>query len=105
MKQTINKYDFERAFRDHGRKKSFSYSGLEALFEYLEECGGDDMELDVVAIDCEFAEYESAVKCIEDCGYTDLEGDEEEKEEQAIEYLRDHTSLIEFAGGLIIQNF
>ena len=106
MKQTISFYDFEKAFIDHGRGNSFSYDGLKALFEHLEECGGDDMELDVVEIDCEFCEYESAVKCVEDCGYTDLTGDDDEdKEAEAISYLRDHTSLIKFDGGIIIQNF
>lgn len=107
MKQTITAYDFERAFYDAGRGNSFTYNGLRALFDYLEEGegGGEEMELDVVGIDCDFCEYETAVKCVEDGGYTELDGDEAEKEEQAIEYLQDYTSIITFEGGIIIQNF
>jgi len=110
MKKTISVYDFERAFVDAGREKSFTYEGLHSLFDYLEEMedgGGNEIELDPVAIDCDFCEYESAVACINDLG-CDLEyesEDEEDREEEALEYLRDNTSVLEFVGGIIIQNF
>jgi hypothetical protein len=62
MKKTINFYDFERAFIDMGRENKFSYEGKKALFEYLEEyeeSTGDKIELDVIAICCDFQEFES----------------------------------------------
>jgi hypothetical protein len=99
---------------------AFSYEGLGALFEYLteyEEDTGAELELDVVAICCDFDEYASAMGCISDCGYgfepdldvldEDMDQDEREEaiEEQALEWLRDHTTAIEFDGGIIIQQF
>lgn len=62
MKQTINIYDFENAFRQHKRENQFSYLGLRALFEmleYAEKLNGDEIELDVIALCCEYAEYEN----------------------------------------------
>ena len=59
MKQTINLYDFRNAFYKMGRKDSFSYGGLEILFDYLEEleqATGEEMELDVIALCCDYAE-------------------------------------------------
>ena len=61
MKQTINFYDFQKAFQDL-RPNSFTYDGLRALFEYLEESEestGEEIELDVIALCCDFIEYES----------------------------------------------
>jgi hypothetical protein len=57
MKQTVYLSDFRDAFRSANRNENFSYEGLEALFECLEEID-ENMELDVVALCCEFTEYE-----------------------------------------------
>lgn len=114
MKQTVNFYDFEQAFIDMGRGDSFSYAGKQALFDFLEEMEegcGEEMELDVVAIDCDFCEYGSALECVQDCGYIeqseldDHSDCEEDQEEYALDYLRDNTITIEFDGGIIIQGF
>ena len=59
MKRTINLYDFRKAFYKIGRKEQFSYDGLEILFDYIEELEqdtGEEMELDVVALCCDYAE-------------------------------------------------
>jgi hypothetical protein len=55
MIQTINVSDFRDAFRACGRHEQFSYEGLGALFDYLEEID-PDYELDVIALCCEFSE-------------------------------------------------
>ena len=58
MKQSINLYDFRRAF-EQSRPDNFSYEGLEVLFdslENLEDDTGIEIELDVVAICCDFQE-------------------------------------------------
>lgn len=62
MVKTISMYDFERAFVDMNRANNFSYEGKKALFEYLEELEestGTPLELDVIALCCEYSEYAS----------------------------------------------
>lgn len=59
MKTTINLYDFREAFRRAERENSFSYEGLEVLFNGLEEYEqdtGEEIELDVIALCCDFRE-------------------------------------------------
>lgn len=58
MKQTVELHDFRDAFRSI-RPDNFSYEGLAVLFDYLEELGddiGEEIELDVIAICCDFSE-------------------------------------------------
>jgi len=58
---TVSEYDFTEAFMRR-RPDSFSYEGLKALYNYLEnfeEETGQRIELDVIALCCEFAEYDS----------------------------------------------
>ena len=62
MITTINEYDFIKAFHKMGRGNNFSTSGLTALYEYLEmleDDTGQPIELDVIALCCEYAEYDS----------------------------------------------
>ena len=62
MKQSVNMYQFERAFNNMDRGEQFSYDGLKALYEYLveyEEDTGTEVDLDVIALCCEYAEYDS----------------------------------------------
>ena len=59
MKTTIDKYDFERAFVAI-RPDNFSRAGLDALFAeltMLENDQGEELELDVIAICCDWTEY------------------------------------------------
>ena len=61
MKRTINEHDFRQAFIDMNRQKNFSYDALTALFYFFEEQeedSGQEFELDVIAICCEFSEFE-----------------------------------------------
>lgn len=60
MKQTVNLHDFRSAFQKI-RPDNFSYNGLEILFDYLEDCErdtGEEYELDVIALCCDFSEIE-----------------------------------------------
>ena len=85
----------------------WSYNGARALAQYLEEyeeSTGEELQFDPVAIRCDFTEYENVNEAAaqytgEFMGltYTDKEG--------ALEYLQDHTTVIEFDGGVIIQDF
>ena len=59
MKQTINESQFVDAFRDHERTEQFSRDALGLLFEYfeaLEQDTGKEIELDVIAICCDYSE-------------------------------------------------
>lgn len=102
MKTTVSRYDFERAFADAGRKDQFSYEGLKALFDYLEdyeEQTGEEIELDVIALCCDYAEdtvADIARNYSIDLSHLDVEDDD--YEEQCIEavrdYLNDNTTLV-----------
>ena len=118
MKQSVSVYDFEQAFDDYDRSNNFSVEGRRALFEFLEEVMGEDWELDVIGICCDFSEYGSAMDAItdgdprlwsdEEAAQDEDESDEdygERREEAALEWLRDQTQVIEFDGGVIIQCF
>ena len=97
--KAIDLYDFRRAFADYDRASQFSYEGLEALFDWLNELAadtGEPYELDVIALCCEFTEYSDLSEIQETYSLTDID---------SIEDLRDHTSVIEFDGGIIIQDF
>lgn len=101
MKQRVNFSDFCDAFWGN-YKDNFTYEGKRALFDYLEEyeeSTGEEIELDIVALCCEYTEYESAVDCTKEYG------DEKRSEEKALAWLRDNTQVIEFGGGIIIQDF
>lgn len=67
MKITINKNDFAREFEAMNRADNFSNSALDILFDYYEEID-ENMELDVIAICCEWKEY-TAEELKNDYGY------------------------------------
>jgi len=108
MYQTINFDGFRRAFERVDRGYQFSYAGLSALFDYLEESeqGGAGHELDVIALCCEWAEYLSPMAAAIEtgwCGAEDVE--DEEAEEAALAWLQDETTVIEFDSGILVANF
>lgn len=55
MKTTVSVYDFRDAFHKMGRGNQFTYEGLEIIYDYLESID-EEMELDVIAICCDFQE-------------------------------------------------
>lgn len=99
MHVTINSFDFIKAFEDYGRETQFSREALFALFDYFEELEqdiGEDIELDVIGICCDYAEYDSLEAFNEDHGV----------DYETIEDLEDETTVIRLdSGGLIVQNF
>ena len=59
MKSNVTEYDFRRAFETI-RPDNFSYQGLGAMYEWFEsyeDDTGEEIELDVIAICCDFCEY------------------------------------------------
>jgi hypothetical protein len=75
------------------------------LAEYLQSVEydtGETMELDVVAIRCDFSEYSSAVEAHNDI--TSGHDLTEDEEETALERMREIGEVIVFNGGVIISN-
>jgi hypothetical protein len=67
---TVNQNDFHDAFMAI-RPNNFSYDGLNALYEYFYDysnANGEPIELDVIAICCEFSEV-TAEELINDYSY------------------------------------
>lgn len=97
------------------RRDNFSGEGLKALYDYLEELSegtGADLELDVIALCSEYAEYRNGTEYLDDYS-TDLKKEEfEEIEEywEAIEEeINDNTTLIKLGDdlneGFIIKSY
>ena len=100
MKQSINEYDFLKAFKEC-RPNNFSRAGLFALYDYLEQYEddtGEEIELDVIALCCEYAEYDSLQEFQRDYG---------EKDFKSIEDIEERTTVIlkHSEYGFIIQQF
>jgi hypothetical protein len=102
MKTTVSRYDFERAFVDADRKENFSYEGLRALFDYLEdyeEQTGEELELDVIALCCDYSEdtvADIARNYSIDLSHLDPEDDDYEEQctDAVREYLCENTTYI-----------
>ena len=105
MIRTINQYDFIDAFKKMGRENNFSYNGLVPLYEELEMVENDigqPIELDVIALCCEFKEYDNLEEFGADYGreFSDID--------KRFKYsIEDSTTIIPIEGtdGFIIQNF
>lgn len=102
MKTTLTEWQVADALKSDEYAR-WSYEGAKALAEYLceiDEQSGEDTELDVVAIRCDFSEYKSAQEAASNYSWQ-FEGEEE----SPLEYLYYRTQVIEFKGGIIIANF
>lgn len=97
MKQSINFYEFEQAFRNHNRYDSFGYDGLKVIFESLEQYEDDcdtEIELDVIAICCEYNML-TFDEVISEYGLNYVEEiDNCTEEEFVIEYLNENTWVL-----------
>jgi hypothetical protein len=101
MKITLNEYEFIAAVRAV-RPNNFSVEGLRALFAHLEEVeedSGEEMELDVIGLCCDWDEYPDA-----ECAAAD-HGREFDSDDEAFDFFCQNTTVIDFDGGIIIGNF
>jgi hypothetical protein len=95
MKTTVYKSDFIEAFQDV-RPDQFSHAGLSALYDFFEECG-QEIELDVIAICCEFTEYANIQEFVADYGGS---------YGRTLDNISEHTLVIDINGeSFIIQDF
>ena len=88
----------------------WSWSGAQALVEYLEELESSDgkgIEFDGIMIRCDFCEYSSALEAAEEHGFSipENENDEDQIEADALAYLENRTTVICFGRGVIIHQF
>jgi hypothetical protein len=118
MKRTLSTYDVAGELMAD-KNAAWSRAGAYALAEHIEELErelGEETELDVVAIRCEFSEYASATLAAREYGNDhsadihnedDAEDGEADKKTEAycLEWLQERTQVIEFDGGIIIQDF
>ena len=106
MKKTIGLSDFCDAFIRMDRKENFSYEALELLFDMCEEID-ENMELDVIALCCEYYENDLDTVISEYLLTDDVDGmDEAEKLDFVREYLNANTFLVgETSTGFVYQAF
>ena len=126
MKKTLSTYEIADLLIEDDNA-NWSRAGAFALADHLEEIeadSGQEMELDVVAIRCDFAEYSSLTAWGEEyfggwnelcdefgddyCGPLEDETPEEyaERFDDAIRaHIQDSGTLIEFEGGIIVSSF
>ena len=103
--QEVNLYQFRDAFVRAGRRESFSYEGLEHLFNYMEEYGTNYI-LDVIELCCNYNESSyDQIAADFNVDLPDCEDDEEELE-YVRQYLEENTAIVaEFNGTFIYQQF
>ncbi len=124
MKKTLTTHDIADSLCAD-EYANWSRVGAFALAEWLEdmeESTGVEMELDVVAIRCDFSEYDSVQAWADDyfadakqasdaIGFDlDMDGETSEQEGEEMddmirEYIQDNGILIEFDNGVIVSAF
>ena len=90
MYQAVNIHDFRNAFQAYDRQANFSYEGQQLLFDWLEDyedATGETMELDVIALCCDFTEAD-----LEDINQDYSKSFE--TLEDAAEWLEDQTAVV-----------
>lgn len=96
MKQTVAFQTFRDTFRAYDRADQFTREGLELLFDYLEQYEdetGQEIELDVIALCCDYTE--DTPESIAENYRIDLDGVDEDDIAQAVmDYLCDNTTVI-----------
>lgn len=109
---TINPSDLYHMACRMDRGDSFGYNGWNAIGEYLEnlsEDTGEDYEVDIVGICCDYSMAEDVGEWWEEYGdYSDIDAeeweemDDEEKLEAIENYLQENTSVVVCEENLII---
>lgn len=95
MIQKISESQFCDSFTHANRENNFSYEGRKALYNHFEEVD-ENYELDVIAICCDFNEYENIAEFQQDYS----------EDYESIEDIEKETLVIRLDGeGFIIQQF
>lgn len=113
--QTVNPTDLYRMACRMDRGTNFGYAGWNAIGDYLEQLSedlGEDLEIDIVAICCDYSMVESIEEFLQEFPrFLDEQGiegedwqewDEDEKLSAISEYLSDNASCIAAQSDMII---
>lgn len=97
MKTRVYLDDFVQSFKDRNRESQFSRPALYGLFSYLEEyedSTGEEIELDVIALCCDYTE--ASYKDIADDYGIDVSecADVEDMREAVLEHLEGETQVV-----------
>ena len=99
----VYEWDFKNSFKESQYKDNYSMEGLYTLYNYLNDLSediGESIEFDIVAIACDFNEYESLEEALDQ--YDNINTYDE---------LEKHTSILNISmffdnhKGIIIQAF
>jgi hypothetical protein len=93
---------------------NWSRAGARALVEHLEDLEsseGTELELDTVALRCDYSEWDTALEAAIKYGYEpdpalgEDSQDDDDKELDALDWLADQTVVIKFPAGIIVAKF
>lgn len=109
MYQKVTFETFLTAFTAANRRRQFTEEGLELLFDHLEECereSGTPIELDVIALCCDYRE-DTVEEIFAENDLDDMPRFEDEALAKAIQYLKTETKVIgtTSAGTIVYQSF
>ena len=108
MKTTVYFSEFCDYFKDI-RPDNFSYQGLRVLFDYLEEIEnscGEESELDVIGLCCEFSEESWEIIASDYSIEIDETENEDEQKVKVLDFLADQGVLVgETDHSIIYRNF
>jgi hypothetical protein len=110
MKTTVYFSEFCDYFRKI-RPDNFSYQGLRVLFDYIEEIDnscGEDSELDVIGLCCDFAEsdWQTIAEDYDSSIELDKTKNENEQKAQVLDFLADQGALIgETSDSIVYRQF
>lgn len=128
MKPTVTMNDFVREFDECNRSNNYSPEARRAMYNYFIELEADcgcEIELDAIAICCDYTEYESIEEFQNDYSLSDiddaidewrstLEEDASDQDidwdyikEECLDAIRYHTTVIEVPGSdaIVIQQY
>lgn len=111
--KSLDVSDVIREAEAYGRLGNFGTDGWRAIAEYLGSLSdviGENIEIDIIGICCEYERFDSADDVISSYGLTDhidfVDMDDDEKHEAVIEWLQGVTAVIVAADDcIIVQQF
>jgi len=97
MKTCVTFSSFVDDFRAMDRYDQFGYQALRVIFDYLEEyeeSTGEEIELDVIAICCDYASQHFEDIAEDYSIELDKDADEDDQKQQVLDYLNKHTTVL-----------
>jgi hypothetical protein len=106
MKTSVNFHDFIDAFKRFDRYDGYGYEALKVIYNYLEEyeeSTGEEIELDVIAICCDY-NVDTPLSIAENYGIEiDVNENDDEITQQVKDFLESATIMLgETADGQIV---